>query len=353
MKRRLFSIGIVALGLVVFASSLSAQTLKFPSDKKYVIGMAAREITNDYNRDIIAGAKRVIEAAGGTMVVTDGLTDPRKHNENIENLINSGVDGIIIQLGDPQQLAPVVAKANAKGIPVLTTTVGSLTPGALTDVGGDDCMMGVMMTRALFSAIGYKGDVYVFWVPGAPVLEIRKSMLEAMIKYFPQITLHMVPTEHNPAKAQGQMQDILTSHPQKGSIAGVWSAYDLLCSGAAQAIRRAGRSEIKMTSIDGDKVGFQMLFEDGSPFVATVAQEVPRIGEIAATDIIKALTGQGKTIPQFEFTNFFVATRNNGIKAAELRWGPNIWSDIKMDKAAIAAKYPQNQNLVLATSTVP
>lgn len=353
MKRRLFSIGIVALGLVVFASSLSAQTLKFPTGKKYVIGMAAREITNDYNRDIIAGAKRVIEAAGGTMVVTDGLTDPRKHNENIENLINSGVDGIIIQLGDPQQMAPVVAKANAKGIPVITTTVGSLTPGALTDVGGDEYMLGVMMTRALFSAIGYKGDVYVFWVPGAPVLEIRKSMLEAMIKYFPQITLHMVPTEHNPAKAQAQMQDILTSHPQKGSIAGVWSAYDLLCSGAAQAIRRAGRSEIKMTSIDGDKVGFQMLFEDGSPFVATVAQEVPRIGELAATDIIKALSGQAKTIPQAEFTNFFVATRSNGIKAAELRWGPNIWADIKMSKAAIAAKYAQTQDVILTTSRVP
>jgi ribose transport system substrate-binding protein len=250
-------------------------------------------------------------------------------------------------------MAPVVAKANAKKIPVITTTVGSLTPGALTDVGGDEYMLGVMMTRALFSAIGYKGDVYVFWVPGAPVLEIRKSMLEAMVKYFPQITLHLVPTEHNPAKAQGQMQDILTSHPAKGSIAGVWSAYDLLCSGAAQAIRKAGRSEIKMTSIDGDKVGFQMLFEDGSPFVATVAQDVPRIGEVAATDIIKAVSGQAKTIPQAEFTNFFTATRSNGVKAAELRWGPNIWADIKMDKAKIAAKYPQTQDVILVTSNVP
>jgi ribose transport system substrate-binding protein len=108
-----------------------------------------------------------------------------------------------------------------------------------------------------------------------------------------------------------------------------------------------------MASIDGDKVGFQMLFEDGSPFVATVAQEVPRIGEIAGIDIIKAISGQAKSIPQFEFTNFFVATRNNGVKAAELRWGANIWADIKIDKAAVAAKYPQNQDLILATSTVP
>ena len=285
MKRWYVRVGLVVAGMIFLASTISAQSaagaLKFPAGKKYKIGFASREIVNDYNRDVIAGAKKAIEAAGGTMVVTDGQTDPRKHNENIENLINSGVDGIIIELGDPQQLAPVVAKANAKKIPVVTTTVGSQTPGALTDVGGDDTMMGIMMTRALFSAIGYKGDVYVFWVPGAPVLEIRKTMLEAMAKYYPQIVLHEVPTEHGPAKGQAQMMDILTAHPKKGSIAGVWAAYDLLGSGPAEAIRRAGRSEIKETSIDGDKVGFQMLFEDGSPFVATVAQDVPRVGEIA------------------------------------------------------------------------
>ena len=45
-----------------------------------------------------------MEAAGGTLVVADAQTDPRKHNENIENLINSGVDGLIIQLGDAQRL---------------------------------------------------------------------------------------------------------------------------------------------------------------------------------------------------------------------------------------------------------
>ena len=64
MKRSLLSVGTLALVLAVLASSLSAQALKFPAGKKYVIGMAAREITNDYNRDIIAGAKKVIEAAG-------------------------------------------------------------------------------------------------------------------------------------------------------------------------------------------------------------------------------------------------------------------------------------------------
>lgn len=70
-------------------------------------------------------------------------------------------------------------------------------------------------------------------------------------------------------------------------------------------------------------------------------------------DIIKALNGQAKSIPAFEFTNFFTATRSNGVKAAELRWGPNVWADIKMDKAKIAAKYPQTQDVMMVTAVVP
>ena len=135
-----------------------------------------------------------------------------------------------------------------------------------------------MGSRALLSAIDYKGDVYVFWVPGAPILETSKRVLETMVKDYPQVTLHEVPTEHGAARSLAQMTDILTANPEPGSIAGVWGAYDLLVSGANEAIRRAGRDEIKVIGMDGDKVAFQMLYEDGSPFVATVAGDVPTIG---------------------------------------------------------------------------
>lgn len=337
---------LVLLALSLVPAGLAAQS----AGPK--IGMAAREITNDYNRDIIAGAQRVIEAAGGTLVVADGQTDPRKHNENIENLINSGVDGLIIQLGDAQQLAPVVAKAVEKGIPVVTTSVGALTPGALTEVGGDESLMAVMMNRALLSSINYKGDVYVFWVPGAPLLETRKRILEAMVVDFPQVTLHEVPTEHSPAKVQSQMEDILTANPEPGSIAAVWGAYDLLTSGAVEAIRRAGRTEIKAASIDGDRIGFQMLLEDGSPFIATVVQDVPHIGELAAQTVLDALNGQ-TSFPATTFTNAWLTTRANVVASAEMRWGTTVWDDLQISKADVEARFPQTEDVLVVHPILP
>jgi ribose transport system substrate-binding protein len=339
-----------AAGAAIMALAMAGTPADAAGGKK--IGLASREITNDYNRGIIDGARKVLEAAGDTVVVADGQADPRKHNDNIENLINSHVDGIIIQLGDAQQLAPVVAKANAAGIPVVTTSVGAKTEGALTDVGGDEALMGTLMSRALLSSINYQGDVYVVWVPGAPLLETRKRILEAMIKDYPKVKLHEVPTEHSPAKVQSQMEDILTANPDPGSIAAVWGAYDLLTSGAVQAIRQAGRNEIKVASIDGDRVGFQMLLEDGSPFVATVAQDVPHIGELAGQTMLQALDGK-KDFPSSMFTDAYVVTHANGVAAAEKRWGKDVWKEIQIDPKDVTARWPQNGSILVVHPTLP
>ena len=343
-------------GLAAAALLASATLAAAPANSQDLagkkIGFAAREITNDYNRDIIAGATTVLQNAGAEVVVTDGGTDPRKHNENIESLINSGVAGIIVQLGDPQQLAPVVAKANAAGIPIITTSVGSKTEGAIADVGGDEALMAAMLARTLLSSIDYKGTVIGFWVPGAPLLETRKRVFEAVVADYPNVKVEWVPTEHSTAKVQTQMEDLLTANPEPGSIAGVWGAYDLLVSGAVEAIRRAGRDEIKVASIDGDRIGFQMLLDEGSPFTATIVQDVPAIGRLAAEALISAIGGK-KDFPSAIFTEAYVATHANGVAAAEKRWGASVWDDLGIAKADVEGRGPQDSDLVVVRPILP
>lgn len=344
-------VGIFGMAALVASLALSAGAMAQELAGKK-IGLASREITNDYNRDIIAGATSVLQAAGAEVVVTDGGTDPRKHNENIENLINSGVAGIIVQLGDPQQLAPVIAKASAANIPVITTSVGSKTEGAIADVGGDESLMAAMLARSLLSSIDYKGTVIGFWVPGAPLLETRKRVFEAVVADYPSVKVEWVPTEHSAAKVQTQMEDLLTANPEAGSIAGVWGAYDLLVSGAVEAVRRSGRSEIKVASIDGDRIGFQMLLDEDSPFVATIVQDVPAIGRLAGEAITKAVGGE-TTFPSAIFTEVYIATHANGVQAAEKRWGETIWDDLGLAKADVEARLPQTSDLVVVRPILP
>jgi ribose transport system substrate-binding protein len=244
----------------------------------------------------------------------------------------------------------VVKKATDKGIVVVTAGVGSLTPGAIADVGGDEPLMAEMSARALLASINYKGDVYAFWVPGAPLLETRLRVLKAMVADYPAVTLHTEPTDFSPAKVQSQMQAILTANPAAGSIAGVWGAYDQLTSGAVQAIQQANRPEIKTVSIDGDRETFSMLYANKSPFVATIVQNAQLIGQLAAQAALDTRAGKhiGDTV-----TSAWVATRNNGVAAAEERYGKSIWTDIKLDPKEIAKTWPQNQDVVVIKPITP
>jgi ABC-type sugar transport system substrate-binding protein len=148
------------------------------------------------------------------------------------------------------------------------------------------------------------------------------------------------------------MEDLLTANPDKGSIAGVWGAYDLLVSGATEAVRRADRNEIKIASIDGDRIGFQMLLDENSPFVATVVQDVPAIGRLAAEALVSAVGGK-KDFPSAIFTEVYIATHANGVKAAEKRWGAKIWDDLGIAKADVENRWPQTSDLVVVRPILP
>jgi ribose transport system substrate-binding protein len=331
-------------------SSESTEAAQVPASGELKVGIAAREILNDYNRDIVAGAQGVFEAAGGSVTTTNGGGDSTKQINDIDTLINSGINVLFIELGDPQQLAPVVKKAVDKGITVVTAGVGSLVNGAVADVGGDETLMSQMAARALFESINYEGDVYAFWVPGAPLLETRLRILQAMAEDYPKLTIHTEPTDFSPATTQSSMQALLTANPEPGSIDGVWGAYDQMTSGAVQAIQSANRSEIKAVSIDGDRATFSMLFHENSPFVATVVQDAQLIGELGAQAALDARDGKdvGVTV-----TSAWVATRNNGIAAAEERYGSSIWDELKLDPTQIEQTWQQDQDVVIMRPITP
>ena len=338
------------------AGSENETVTESKTEGNFKIGIAAREITNDYNRGVVTASQEAVEAAGGSVVIADAQADVQKHNENIENLINSGIDGLIVHLGDAEQLEPLMAEAEKKGIPVITQGIGAPVAHTLGDTNGDDPLMATLASDALLAGIGYEGDVYVVWVPGAPLLETRKRIFEAVAADFPDVKIHEVPAEHNPAKVQTQIEEILTANPEEGSIAGIFGTYDQLVSGASEAIRRAGRGdEIKMVGIDGDIIGFQMLFQEDSPFVATVVQDAESIGQQSAQILLGVMDGSvdPKTVSPKIPASSYMATGKNRVESAELKWGENFWEDAGLEKEEIEKIYPKKEDVLVALPSIP
>ncbi len=115
-------------------------------DGQFKVGLANREILNDVNRDIIAGATRAVEAAGGVVSqVTDAGSDSIKHNDDIQTLLNSGVDRHLRPARGGSAARSMAANAAEKGIHFSTSLVGANPEGSLTDVGFDDPLASAMM----------------------------------------------------------------------------------------------------------------------------------------------------------------------------------------------------------------
>ena len=110
-----------------------------------------------------------------------------------------------------------------------------------------------------------------------------------------------------------------------------------------------------MGGIDGDEVSFQMLFTEGSPFQVSVVLDASSIGATAANTVLGVLDGtiDPETVASKVPTACYCATRRNGVEAAELKWGSDIWEKIGMTKEEVEATYSQDDTLQVVTPTVP
>ena len=93
------------------------------------------------------------------------------------------------------------------------------------------------------------------------------------------------------------MEAILAAHPDKGSIAAVWAAWDQPALGALQAIEAAGRTGegIVIVGIDANPQAREAIAAGGN-FEASVAQDFVGIGAATADAIARTL--KGETIKQ-------------------------------------------------------
>ena len=101
-----------------------------------------------------------------------------------------------------------------------------------------------------------------------------------------------------------------------------------------------------------DRVGFQMLLDEDSPFVATVVQDVPRIGSLAAEVLMQRIAGK-EDFPSTLFTDAWLATHANGVAAAEKRWGPGVWDALGIARKDVEARWPQNGELQVVHPILP
>ena len=276
----------------IFAFSASAQDLSLDGKK---IGIAVVGTQHFWDREAFNGASKTVEALGGTVVPVDGGRDNQVHADNHDILLNSDVDAVISILGDGA-VEPKFAALREKGIPVFTVDHPSI--HSINNSTSDNYYMGSSIGRLMADAIGGKGKVAVFnaFEGGLRICGIRAGLWKFVLDDYPEIEIVQPELAEEfanaPEDARRKTLDLLSQYPE-GSLDAIHVAcWDQPAIGVVQALEEAGRTEIKVTALDAGPDTLEIMAEDGSPFVANVAQQPYKIGETSANNVARFFAGE-------------------------------------------------------------
>lgn len=259
------------------------------------IGVAVVGTQHFWDREAFNGATSTVEKLGGTVVPVDGGRDNQVHADNHDILLNSGVDAVISILGDGA-VEPKFEALTAAGIPVFT--VDHPSPHAINNTTSDNYYMGTTIGRYMADAIGGEGKVAVFnaFENALRICGIRAGLWKYVLQDYPGIEIIQPELAEEfanaPEDARKKTLDLLSQYPE-GTIDAIHvGCWDQPAIGVVQALEEAGRTDVIVTALDGGPDTLEIMAEDGSPFVANVAQQPNLIGSTAAMNVARHFAGE-------------------------------------------------------------
>lgn len=208
--------------------------------------------------------KAAVEAGGGTYTGNDAKLSPETQASNVESLIASGVNVIVINAQDPEAILPSVQKAVDAGIPVIAYDRELENAKALF-ITHDNVEVGRMIARAVTEAQPTGNYAIIKGELGQtnPVF-LREGMEEIIAPLIASGAIKIpagaeVNTDGwKPENAQAEMEQILTAN--NNDIQAVLSQNDGMAGGAVAALAAQGLDgKVIIGGQDGDKAALNRV----------------------------------------------------------------------------------------------
>lgn len=251
---------LVITSLCGVAPAAYADTLK--------IGMSFQELNNPY----LVAMKQSLETAasglGAELIITDARHDVAKQISDVEDLVQRGVDILLLNPTDSVGVQSAVMTAHEAGVVVVA--IDAQAQGPLDAfVGSKNFDAGYQACKYLAQNVGGKGEIAILdGIPVVPILE-RNRGCEAAVDEFEGMTIA--------ARQNGKQQrdtalsvteNMLQANPK---LVGIFSVNDTGALGALTAIEASGL-DVKLVSVDGTPEAIKAIQRADSNFIATSAQ---------------------------------------------------------------------------------
>lgn len=268
----------LALGLAVLVVGLTACGAVGGEGTPYTIGISNSFITSEYRTQMIdvlqeVNSEYMDEGITNELVIESENTDVAGQIQQIQNLINQGVDAIIVNPGDVEGLNLILEEAVAEGIVVISID---------QEIGAEG-VYNVAINQGEWATISaewfaenlQEGDIVLIeGFVGHPANNARMEAVESVLADYPGI--NVVGRESggwDEATGQQVMADFLAAFPE---LDGYWTQ-DGMAIGAMQAVMAADPEEWPLGVGEG-RVAFLKLWQqrlEEDPSFETVAVANP------------------------------------------------------------------------------
>jgi ribose transport system substrate-binding protein len=294
---RLVSLLVLLLIPVLSACSNSEQTGDKPSGDsgkdsgdKHKIGILAPAVTHGWVAAVAYHAEaRAKELSGEIEYQIQTSSNAAEMTSQLDDLMTWGAEAIVA-FPQWEGMEVPIQRALDEGIKVVNFDIVIDAEGVYR-VAGDNEDMGVQGANYVVEKIGKEGNVVILEVPSSgSVSELRKNgFVETIEEIAPDIELHTYATQFTREDGLKDFADILTSLDK---IDAVYSLDDETSIGVLQAIKEAGRTDIKVvTGGGGMQEYFNMMPENEDIWIQSALYS-PAMVKDAVDVALKVLKGE-------------------------------------------------------------
>ncbi len=290
------------------------------------LGIVAFQMSAETHARTANAAKAAAEDKGWEVTLLNSAGSVPDHAAQIENLVQKGVDAILLAMGKPLQAEAQLEVAKAKKIPVVTVMSGT-SPHTLFDVTVNEFEVGAKIGVYLLGLLNYQGNILMSRYEGHGGTKIRGRVMDIVLE---ENTGVKVLGSHSMARTQSWREDVKAGMEalilrHAGKFQAIWASFDGQAFVIDDILQAQGykKGQVFLTGVDGGQEAFRRIRDPNSLFTATVAIPFELMGEAAVDALDDILAGTPKndiTPGPYLFMDAVLVDANNVPAEGEWPW---------------------------------
>lgn len=275
-------------------------------EQGYVFGYSCIDWNNPYFETLGLAMENAL-GDEGRLVVKDAGTDVDVQAEQIEELIEAGVDAVFLCPVDWKAITPSLEALEEAGIPVINIDTQAKASDLIDAfIGSDNYNAGAVCGEDLVKRCPDGGKVVIVECTD------RNSVIERINGFEKNITnsgFEVVARTDGRGEKETAKQQVKELLGQYSQIDAIMCGNDTMALGAMEAVKEAGRSGILIYGVDGSPEVKAELAKEDSPIVGTGAQSPINMGADAVKTALAIMNGEDYKESREEDT-FFISKDN-------------------------------------------